>query len=31
LKIIDCVSYQECRINVSEFITGLKNSKIATT
>ena len=28
LKIIDCVSYQECRINVAEFIPGLKTSKL---
>ena len=29
VKIVDCVSYQECRINVAEFIPGLKTSKLA--
>ncbi len=29
MKIVDCLSYQECRINVAEFIPGLKNAKVA--
>lgn len=29
MKIVDCVSYQECRIHVSEFIPGLKYLKPA--